>query len=82
MSANWGEESMIDTLKFAKKMHEKGAMSREQADAFAESLNEAMLEQAATKKDLDLLESRLSNKLYAVAFAIVLASGIMPHIFK
>lgn len=77
---------MIDTLKFARHMQEKGGMSKEAAEALAEGISEAALEQLVTKKDMEqantLLESRLSNKLYAVGFSVVLALGIIQHVLK
>jgi hypothetical protein len=73
---------MIDTLKFARHMQEKGGMSREQAEALAEGIKEASLEQLVTKRDLELMEGRLNNKLYAVGFSVVLALGVIQHYFK
>jgi hypothetical protein len=73
---------MIDTLKFARKMQDKGSMTREQAEALAESLNEALVDQVATKKDLELMESRLSNKLYGLGFTVIVAMGIIQHYLK
>jgi hypothetical protein len=73
---------MIDTLRFARHMQAKGGMTKEAAEALAEGINDAALEQLATKQDLELLEGRLSNKLYAVAFGIVLATGVLSHVWK
>lgn len=73
---------MIDTLKFARHMQEKGGMTQQQAEAIAEGINDAALEQLTTKRDLELLEARLSNKLYAVGLTVVIASGVLQHVWK
>ncbi len=73
---------MIDTLKFARQMQQKGGMTKEAAEALAESINEAALEQLTTKTDLELMEGRLSNKLYGVGFTVVIALGVIQHFFK
>lgn len=72
---------MIDTLKFARHMQAKGGMTKEAAEALAEGINEAALEQLVTKKDLELAVANLSNKLYGVAIALVAATGII-HFWK
>lgn len=77
---------MIDTLKFARHMQEKGGMSKEAAEAMATGLKEASLEELVTKKDLDLaigaMESRLTNKLYGLGVTLILAVGIIQHYTK
>jgi ribosomal protein S4 len=40
------------------------------------------LDQVATKQDLEILESRLSNKLYGVGFSVVLALGLIQHFLR
>lgn len=73
---------MIDTLKFARHMQDKGGMTKEAAEALAEGINEAALEQLVTKRDLELAMANMSNKLYAVAFGIVIATGVLNHVWK
>jgi hypothetical protein len=72
---------MIDTLKLANRLTDAG-MDRKQAEALAESLKTGLDETAVTKRDLELLESRLSNKLYGMTVTVILALGIIQHFFK
>lgn len=72
--------AVIDTLKLAKRLRE--TMDPKQADAIAEALNDALGDHVATKADLDAAEGRLSNKLYAVGFTVILALGIIQHFLK
>lgn len=84
---------MIDTLKFARHMQEKGGMSQVQAEALAEGIRDASLEQLATKRDLtdvataskrdlDLAVSTIKNYILGGCVSVVLALGILQHYFK
>lgn len=73
---------MIDTLKFSRLMQDKGGMTKEAAEALAEGINEASLEQLVTKQDLELAIANLSNKMYIVAFGIVIATGVLSHVWR
>jgi hypothetical protein len=78
----------MDTLKIAQEL--MGAkFDRTQAEAIAHVIQDAWTAEVATKADIALLrahvdtvETRLSNKLYAVGFAVVLATGIIQHFLK
>lgn len=72
--------AIIDTLKLAKRLRE--TMDPKQAEALAEALNDSLTERVATKGDIDAAEARLSNKLYAVGFTVILATGVMQHFLK
>ena len=72
--------AIIDTLKLAKRLRE--TMDPKHADAIAEALNDALGDHVATKADIDAAEARLSNKLYAVGFTLILATGVMQHFLK
>lgn len=72
----------IDTLKYARALENSG-FTREQAEAQAAALNEALTESIATKHDLKELEMRLTIRLggiMAVCTAILLAA--LPLILK
>ncbi|TMJ45075.1 MAG: hypothetical protein E6G90_16200 [Alphaproteobacteria bacterium] len=44
--------AVIDTLKLARALHDKGGFSQESADATAEAINAALGEDVATKSDI------------------------------
>lgn len=67
----------FDTLKFVKRLVAAG-VPREQADAEAEALAEA-LSQLATKRDLKDLEQRLTIKMGAM---FVVAIGVIASLIK
>lgn len=72
----------IDTLKYAQAL-ERAGFSRQQAEAQAFALNEAINEYVATKLDLKELEMRLSIRLgamMATCTAITLAA--LPLLIK
>lgn len=72
--------AVIDTLKLVKRL--RGTMGETEAEALAEALNESLGERLATKGDIEAAEARLTNKLYAVGFTLVLATGVMQHFIK
>jgi hypothetical protein len=51
--------AVIDTLKLARALHDKGGFSQEAADATAEAINAALGEDVATKSDIALLDSKI-----------------------
>jgi len=65
--------AIIDTLKLARALHDRGGFSQEAADATAEALNAALGEDVATKADIDRLDSRITHmdsKLSVMMWAI------------
>jgi flavorubredoxin len=73
---------MIDTLKFARHMQERGGMTKEAAEALAEGINEAAIDQLVTKQELKLAVSELKNTVWGAAFSIVLALGVLQHFLR
>ena len=64
--------AIIDTLRLARALHDRGGFSQEAADATAEALNAALGEDVATKADIEGLKvattasiDRLESKLDA-----------------
>jgi hypothetical protein len=51
--------AVIDTLKLARALHDKGGFSQEAADATAEAINAAFGEDVTTKSDIALLDSKI-----------------------
>jgi len=69
--------AIIDTLRLARALHDKGGFTQDAADATAEALNAALGEDVATKADIDRLDSkldasvaRLDSKLTVMMWAI------------
>ncbi len=58
--------AIIDTLKLARALHEKGGFSQEAADATAEAINSALGEDVATKSDIKLLDGKITMLIWAV----------------
>jgi hypothetical protein len=58
--------AIIDTLKLARALHEKGGFTQDAADATAEALNESFAEGAATRADLAQLGTELRGKIAAI----------------
>ena len=57
--------AVIDTLKLARALHDKGGFSHESADATAEAINAALGEDVATKSDIRLLDGKITLLLWA-----------------
>ncbi|HYZ41628.1 MAG TPA: hypothetical protein VE687_13535 [Stellaceae bacterium] len=55
--------SVIDTLKLARALRDKGGFAPEAAEATAEALNEAFGEQLATRIDVERLGERLDHRI-------------------
>ena len=62
--------AVIDTLKLARALHDKGGFLQEAADATAEALNTALGEDVATKADIKLLDGKITLLLWAVGINV------------
>ena len=62
--------AVIDTLKLARALHDKGGFSQETADATAEAINAALGEDVATKSDIKLLDGKITLLLWAVGINV------------
>jgi hypothetical protein len=59
--------AMIDTLKLARALRERGGFTPEAAEATAEAFSEALAGQVATKPDLEQLGHRLVQRMDKLA---------------
>jgi hypothetical protein len=57
---------IIDTLKLARALRDKGGFSQEGAEATAEAFNEALSEQVATKLDIERAVHQLTMRTFAI----------------
>ena len=74
----------FDTYTAAKRLRDAG-FSEDQTEAAVSMVREAVgadRDQPATKSDIAELEVRLTNRLYAVVFAVVLANGLVATVLK
>jgi hypothetical protein len=55
--------AIVDTLKLARALRDKGGFTGEAAEATAEAINDAMGEQVATKTDLEQAVQRLDHRI-------------------
>jgi hypothetical protein len=55
--------AIIDTLKLARALRDRGGFTPEAAEATAEALGEALGEQVASKADLDQATQRLEHRI-------------------
>jgi hypothetical protein len=62
--------AIINTLKLARALHEKGGFSQDAADATAEALNDALGADVATKADMRLIQWPIAI-MYALQAAIL-----------
>jgi hypothetical protein len=65
--------AIIDTLKLARALHDKGGFTQEAADATATALNDALGEDVATKADIKTLDVKLTameGKLTLLIWAV------------
>ena len=67
--------AVIDTLKLARALHDRGGFTQEAADATAEALNEALGEDVATKADITQLDSRIKSDITQLDSRIKLLDG-------
>jgi hypothetical protein len=58
--------AIIDTLKLARALRDKGGFSPEAAEATAEAFNEALAEQVATKVDIERAVHQLTMRPFAI----------------
>ena len=74
----------FDTYTAAKRLRDAG-FSEDQTEAAVSMVREAVgvdRDRLATKSDIAELEVRLTNRLYAVVFAAVLANGLIATVLK
>ena len=74
----------FDTYTAAKRLRDAG-FSEDQTEAAVSMVREAVgadHDPLATKSDIAELEVRLTNRLYAVVFAAVLANGLIATVLK
>jgi hypothetical protein len=65
--------AIIDTLKLARALRDKGGFTQEAADATATALNEALGEDVATKADIKTLDVKITaieGKLTLLIWAV------------
>jgi hypothetical protein len=65
--------AIIDTLKLARALHDKGGFTQEAADATATALNEALGGDVATKADIKTLDVKITameGKLTLLIWAV------------
>ena len=62
--------AIIDTLKLARALHDKGGFTQEAAEATTEALNAALGEDVATKADVRLIQWQIAL-MYALQIAIL-----------
>lgn len=71
-----------DTHETIKRLASEGGMDERAAEILVTALNKGLSESVATKADLDMLESRLSNKMYAVGLTMVGLIVTIQHLWK
>ena len=74
----------FDTYTAAKRLRDAG-FSEDQTEAAVSMVREAVgvdRDPLVTKSDIAELEVRLTNRLYAVVFAAVLANGLIATVLK
>lgn len=78
-----------DTHDTIKRLATEGGMDERAAEILVTALNKGLSESVATKGDIDLLkahvdgvETRLSNKMYAVGLAMVGLIVTVQHLWK
>jgi hypothetical protein len=68
---------MIDTLKLAHALRDKGGFTQQTAEGTAEALNEAFTQSAATKADLAEIRSDLGGRIRAVEAKVTMVMWIV-----
>ena len=71
--------AVIDTLKLARALHDKGGFNQEAADATAEAINAALGEDVATKPDIKLLDGKITLLLWAVGIVAATVTMLVKH---
>jgi hypothetical protein len=69
--------AVIDILKLARALHDKGGFSQEAADATAEAINAALGEDVATKSDIALLDSKISLLIWGVGINVAATATML-----
>jgi hypothetical protein len=69
--------AMIDTLKLAHALRDKGGFTQDFAEGTAEALNEAFTESSATKGDVKALEAKITMLMWAVGFNIAATIAVL-----
>jgi len=69
--------AVIDTLKLARALHDKGGFNQEAADATAEAINAALGEDVATKSDVKLLDGKITLLLWAVGINVAATMTVL-----
>jgi hypothetical protein len=69
--------AIIDTLKLARALRDKGGFTQEAADATAEALNSALGADVATKADIARIEGKLTVLMWAVGINAALTIAIL-----
>lgn len=65
------EMAIIDTLKLARALRDKGGFTQDAAEATADALNNALGDDVATKSDMRLLQWQMGI-MYALQIAILI----------
>lgn len=71
-----------DTHETIKRLASEGGMDERAAEILVTALNKGLSESVATKADIDLLKSDLTNKLYAVGIVMVGLIVTAQHLWK
>ena len=69
--------AVVDTLKLARALHDRGGFNQEAADATAEAINAALGEDVATKSDIKLLDSKITLLLWAVGINVAATMTVL-----
>jgi len=72
--------AMIDTLKLAHALRDKGGFTQETAEGTAEALNEAFTQSAATKADIAELRAELSTMKWVLGFNFAATLGVLLRV--
>ena len=69
--------AVVDTLKLARALHDRGGFNQEAADATAEAINAALGEDVATKSDVKLLDGKITLLLWAVGINVAATMTVL-----
>jgi len=68
--------AVIDTLKLARALRDKGGFTEDAAEATAEAINDALGPQMASKADLDQAMERLRSDIRLLSWQIAVTWGL------